>query len=243
MTATGGTDGTPRTQYVESQRAGAEERFNPPPTHHARELRRSFAELLAEIVRSDDVPGGRRVVDLGCGPRAFEPLLMTKFEEYLGVDLPGNALADLAVRRDGSVPLDDSSVDCVISTQVIEHVEDVGAYLREIQRLLAPRGTLIISTNGHYRYHPDPVDLWRWTAEGLGTELARAGFEVRLLRSVLRGPSAAVLLWQMTTLDRVPRLLRPLYRWLCQTVIAAIERHKTHEIDHNAVAFIAVATT
>lgn len=243
MTDEDGTGSAPRTRYVDSQRAGTDERFSPPRTHHARELRRAFANVMMEVVGSDEVPGGKRVVDLGCGARAFESLLMTKFDEYLGVDLPGNALADLAVRRDGSVPLEDSSADCVVSTQVIEHVEDVGVYLEEVQRLLVPRGTLIISTNGHYRYHPDPVDLWRWTAEGLRAELTRAGFHVRLLRSVLRGPSAAVLLWQLTTVERVPHLFRPLYQWLCQTVIATIERRTTGELDHDSVAFLAVATT
>jgi SAM-dependent methyltransferase len=44
------------------------------------------------------------------------------------------------------LPIPDGSVAVVIAADVLEHLTDVGATLREIRRILAPRGTLIISS-------------------------------------------------------------------------------------------------
>ena len=44
-----------------------------------------------------------------------------------------------------SLPLKDQSIDVVVSQQVVEHVENVDAYLKEAYRVLKKRGILIIS--------------------------------------------------------------------------------------------------
>src|SRR5438128_257095 len=37
----------------------------------------------------------------------------------------------------------------------------------ERRRLVAPGGRVLASTHGVQFYHPNPVDLWRWTHAGL----------------------------------------------------------------------------
>jgi SAM-dependent methyltransferase len=44
------------------------------------------------------------------------------------------------------LPFPDAYFDVVLSFQVIEHVQDVSLYLREIERVLAPGGHAIIAT-------------------------------------------------------------------------------------------------
>lgn len=44
------------------------------------------------------------------------------------------------------IPLGDASFDCIVSIEVIEHVESHSHFISELVRLLKPGGTLIIST-------------------------------------------------------------------------------------------------
>lgn len=53
------------------------------------------------------------------------------------------------------IPAEDNSFDAAISFQVIEHVEDVPAYLKEIHRVLKPGGIFLLTTpNRTYRLKP-----------------------------------------------------------------------------------------
>jgi ubiquinone/menaquinone biosynthesis C-methylase UbiE len=53
------------------------------------------------------------------------------------------------------IPIEDNSFDAAISFQVIEHVDDVPAYLKEIKRVLKPGGIFLLTTpNRTYRLSP-----------------------------------------------------------------------------------------
>ena len=126
------------------------------------------------VVESDLLPPGETLVDYGCGNKPYADLFRSKFTHYMGADLPGNAHAELIVGAEGQLPVDDESVDCVFSSQVLEHVADPRIYLGEAHRILRPGGSLVLSTHGVWPYHPDPTDHWRWTIAGLQLELRRA---------------------------------------------------------------------
>jgi ubiquinone/menaquinone biosynthesis C-methylase UbiE len=51
-----------------------------------------------------------------------------------------------------ALPLQDSSFDLVLCTQVVEHLIDVEAGMRELARVLRPGGTLILTTDNRRRY-------------------------------------------------------------------------------------------
>src|SRR5262245_50454864 len=122
---------------------------------------------LREIVESDLLQPGDTLVDYGCANRPYEWLFKTKFKNYQGADLPGNDRADLILGPNGELPCPDNSVDCVLSSQVLEHVYAPRLYLAEAFRVLRPNGSLVLSTHGVWPYHPDPTDYWRWTIDGL----------------------------------------------------------------------------
>src|SRR5207237_10525897 len=65
------------------------------------------------------------------------------------------------------LPVPDASFDVVLCTQVLEHADDPAAAVRELARATAPGGRVLASTHGVQVYHPNPVDLWRWTHAGL----------------------------------------------------------------------------
>lgn len=179
--------------------------------------------LLRDLARPSALPAGARVLDYGCASQPYRTLLGPGVD-YVGVDLPGNALAQIELNRDGTVPLPDSSFDLVLSTQVLEHVRDPARYLLECYRLLKPGGAIVLSTHGIMYYHPDPVDYWRWTSGGLAKVVEDAGLEVTDMRGVLGLASAALQLWQWATLGHVPKVARRPYTMLMQWLIGASDK-------------------
>src|SRR5436190_7906720 len=110
---------------------------------------------------------GKRVLDFGSGDSPYAHLARDAGAELLAADIgsadPGVIAIDAAT---GRVALDDASVDAILSTQVLEHVADVQAYLREAHRLLKPGGPMFCSTHGAFILHRHPTDFRRWTIDG-----------------------------------------------------------------------------
>ncbi len=198
-------------------------------------------DKLQRLIDSDALPAGDTVVDYGCGNNPYEPLLKAKFKHYVGADIAGNESAQLVIGPNGELPLPDNSVECVLSSQVLEHVESPSGYLKEALRVLQPGGSLILSTHGIWPYHPDPTDFWRWTIDGLQRELQLAGFEVSSIHSVFGIESVALQLWQDATFERLPKFLQPLYTWFLQSVILLIERRQPDKLSKDASVYIVLA--
>jgi SAM-dependent methyltransferase len=66
----------------------------------------------------------------------------------------------------------------VVCTEVLEHVRRPDLALRELRRVTAPGGTLLLSVPWLYPFHPCPLDLRRFTLQGLVLELETAGWTV-----------------------------------------------------------------
>jgi SAM-dependent methyltransferase len=156
-----------------------ERRFYPRPWDYNFVLMRSLAGALRTLLRRH--VSGQRVgtaIDFGCGSRPYEKLLRETGAVYKGADLASNPDADLHLDADGRVPMPSASCELILSSQVLEHVLDIDAYLGECARLLCCGGFLLLSTHGMWTYHPYPVDVRRWTRWGLEHEIAQRGFEI-----------------------------------------------------------------
>jgi SAM-dependent methyltransferase len=113
-------------------------------------------------------------LDYGAGTSPYRSLMHGA--ELRTADLDDNGYpADYLLDADGRCPVPDASFDGVLSTQVLEHVPDPQAYLREAYRIIKPGGCLVLTTHGVWKDHGG-IDLWRWTAHGLRREVEAAGF-------------------------------------------------------------------
>jgi SAM-dependent methyltransferase len=71
-----------------------------------------------------------------------------------------------------------STYDVVICEQVLEHVEDPWAAMRNLAASAAPGGLVVVSTPFLLRIHRTPEDFWRFTREGLRVLMTGAGLTV-----------------------------------------------------------------
>jgi len=107
--------------------------------------------LIAYQTAAQKVSG--RVLELGLGEGYGMELLAPLCQEYVGMDKfldPNRPVADHVrlVRADlPPIPkTPDNSFDCVVTFQVIEHIEPDLDFLREIHRVLRPGGVLMLTT-------------------------------------------------------------------------------------------------
>ena len=149
-------------------------------------------------------------------------------------------MATIEIGEDGTVPLEGSSVDLVLSTQVLEHVVDPQRYLDECVRLLRPGGHLLLSTHGIMHLHRDPTDFWRWTCDGLARIVSAAGLEVVETRGVLGLAGAGLQLLQAGLGNRVPRVLRRPMVVVFQLLIALSDRFTSEQARRENGLVIAV---
>ncbi len=207
-----------------------------PLTHIIHELRAALTDLVADL----DIAGGATVVDYGCADLKYRDLF-NDHVKYVSADLPGNPEASIEIRPDGTLPLPDASADAVFSSQVLEHVADPALYLSECLRVLRPAGKLLLSTHGIMVYHRDPVDYWRWTAEGLQRIVSQAGFRIARFEGVMGLAATGLQLFQDATYHRVPRLLRRTYLAVMQTLVALFDRQSRGSRAENALVFALIA--
>src|ERR1051326_4363472 len=131
-----------------------------------------------------------KVLDFGCGGSPYRKLFNAR--TYHRADLKGLPSLDFDFAEDSRIMAASEDYDCVLSSQVLEHVLSPGDYLAECYRVLKPGGKLILSTHGLFEDHSAPVDYWRWTASGLSKLVDMIGFNVTALKKLTTGPRAAV---------------------------------------------------
>ncbi len=141
--------------------------------------------LVAVRDLSDAIRG--RVLDVGCGSRPYESLFGASKYVGLELDTPENRLANKAdVFYDGTtLPFDAASFDAVVCNQVLEHVFEPDAFIREISRVLNSDGRLLLTVPFVWDEHEQPRDYGRYSSFGLTALLERNGFEVIELRKTM----------------------------------------------------------
>jgi SAM-dependent methyltransferase len=173
------------------------EGFRPPPHERVasraarwRVRLRALADLQLGSIRRDlkrllpQATG--TLADVGAGAQPFRDLVRPEVK-YLAIDIEdaetqfGYRTPDTRYFTGSVLPLADAEADTVLCTETLEHVLEPSAFLRELRRILAPAGRLVLTVPFAARWHFVPQDYWRFTPSGLEHLLTQAGFcEVRI---------------------------------------------------------------
>jgi SAM-dependent methyltransferase len=118
---------------------------------HASQVWTRGLERRLQLLRSYVELEGKRILDVGCGVGAFVRRLRDFSDAVCGVDIDaegvregGRALPDLALAVGERLPFRDGVFDVVLLHEVLEHVDDDVATLREARRVLAPNGRVVV---------------------------------------------------------------------------------------------------
>lgn len=127
---------------------------------------------------------------------------MAAATEYIGLeyDSPENRVNKRAdIYYDGqTIPLEDASLDGVLSTQTLEHVPNPTRIINEWARVLRPGGYLLLTVPFIWPEHEMPFDFQRYTTNGLRLMLEKGGFEIIAQERLLcdcRAPAQLFLAW------------------------------------------------
>lgn len=131
-----------------------------------------YAEHITRYQSALALVKNKVVLDIASGSGYGTSLLADRAKYVFGVDI-SNVAINYARKKfskkntefilgDGeSIPLDENSVDIVISFETIEHIKDYKKFVKEIKRVLKPNGLVVISTpndlsfieGNHFHFH------------------------------------------------------------------------------------------
>jgi len=159
-------------------------------------LRSLFAtsDLLAFNLRNRDrwiveqaakVPAGSRVLDVGAGSAPYRALFAhcdyktQDFAQLKDEQLRHGGYAPIdVVSEANAIPVADAGFDVIVCTEVLEHVPEPIAVVREFGRIVAPGGCLILTAPLGSGIHQEPYHFYGgYTPYWYQRFLGDAGFE------------------------------------------------------------------
>jgi SAM-dependent methyltransferase len=153
-----------------------------PFTHQNLDLYFQRRSILQAI--KDNLPLFKgKLLDAGCGKMPYRDFILSnsKVEEYVGLDIVTALTYDDQVKPDVTwdgkkMPFQDGSFDCIIATEVLEHVPNLESYLNEVFRVLRPKGVFFFTTPFLWPLHEAPHDEYRITPYSIERQLEKVGF-------------------------------------------------------------------
>ncbi|MBN9410992.1 MAG: class I SAM-dependent methyltransferase [Burkholderiales bacterium] len=153
-----------------------------------------------------------KLLDVGCGSQPYRQLFHGAQYVGLDIDTPTTRARGLAdVFYDGlAFPVPDADFECVLCSQVLEHVFTPDDFLSEIYRVMQPGGRLLLTVPFVWDEHEQPYDFARYSSFGLRALLERNGFRVIEQHKLMADASmffqlAIAYLWKVIPGRSVPR--------------------------------------
>lgn len=139
----------------------------------------SRKNLLKNIIYFSDKPQGN-LLDVGCGNKPYKELFIVK--NYTGLEFDSlenrnKKKADIFYNG-GEFPFEPKTFDFVISTQVLEHINNQSIFLSEINRVLKSGSQCLMTVPFIGEEHEKPFDFFRYTSFGIKETLQNYGFEI-----------------------------------------------------------------
>lgn len=153
------------------------------------------------------------LLDAGSGRSPYKKELLARGVQVVSIDVEDRAgEIDHVTDIQDMPPIKDASMDVVLCTQVLEHVPRPWDAVREIERVLKPGGTLILSVPHLSLIHEAPHDYYRYTRYGLTSMFEGAGLavvEIQATGGLIAFLMHLVSMGLLCTVGTIPRL-----RWI-----------------------------
>ena len=114
-------------------------------------------------------------LDLGCGPMTNKKLF---FNHYKTIFMDGAKFdtVNIVCNFEKKIPLKSNSIDCVLLSNVLEHIFYPEKLLKEINRILKKDGKCLILVPFFIKLHQEPYDYHRYTKHSLSKMLELSNF-------------------------------------------------------------------
>jgi len=153
-------------------------------------LRHRAIARIAHVSSSDEY-----LLDVGCGDKPFKKVFTV--ENHIGLEHKETVYRENKADLCGDIfdlPIPDDSINTVLCTEVLEHLEYPHQAIDEFHRVLKVGGFLIMTVPFVYPVH-DKYDFFRYTPMGLEFMLKDSGFLVSKLEPLAgSGLTFAILL-------------------------------------------------
>ena len=158
-----------------------------------------WSEHVARYAFASRFAEGKRVLDAGCGAGYGSAELAQTALQVTGFDIAPDAVEyarstyplpnlHFAAASCTATPFRPNSFELVVAFEVIEHLQDYRAFLKECARVVTPQGLFIVSSPNKSYYAesraktgPNPFHEHEFEAEEFVTELSGVFSNVRLL--------------------------------------------------------------
>ena len=142
---------------------------------------RTDSQALMQAMMTPYLRPDLTLYDVGCGEKPFAKFLKDRVARHIGVDVDYGfydvSHIDLIGSAD-ALPMEDGSVEAILSSQVIEHLPDPEKSIAEAARVLKPGGLLFLSYPYLYPIHAAPWDFARLSQYAMDRMLAAHGLEL-----------------------------------------------------------------
>lgn len=121
------------------------------------------------------------LVDIGCGEKPYAAITKRLVLHHIGIDCVRIQHDCMNVDIFSSAyrtAIQSSSVDTVLCTAVLEHLECPEDAILEMCRILKPGGYAIITAPLFWHLHGEPWDFYRYTSHGLKYLLMKGGLDI-----------------------------------------------------------------
>lgn len=128
-----------------------------------------------------------RMLEIGCGAKLKALLVSDLVTEHVGLDHVDTLHDKSKIDLFGTayeIPADNASFDCILSTAVLEHLEEPGRALKEAYRVLKPGGYALYTAPLFWHLHEAPRDFFRFTRYGLEYLFEETGFQIEKMEAL-----------------------------------------------------------
>jgi len=124
-----------------------------------------------------------KLLDIGCGKMPYKNYILknSKVSKYVGLDIETALAYDDDVTPDFTwngvkMPFESESFQCAFGTEVLEHCPEPEVVLKEVCRILKPKGVFFFTVPFLWNLHEVPHDEYRYTPFSLERHLKNSGF-------------------------------------------------------------------